>query len=117
MQTQNKADYQNWWNSLLLKYKGNKQKNYFDIETDLGGIKLPIRFDNDFFKHIQKEYRETWVNNLEDILQNPSEVWINAYHQGKEKSSLIFIKFYTNAATLLNLELDGGSWLAQTIFK
>jgi hypothetical protein len=66
MQTQNKTDFQNRWDSLLAKYKGNNQKNYFDIPTDLGGIKLPIRFDNDFFIHIQKEDRETWINILKN---------------------------------------------------
>jgi len=117
MQTQNKADYQSWWDGLLVKYKGNKQKNYFDIETDLGGVKLPIRFDNDFFKHIQKEERETWINNLEDILQNPSEVWATYDFDSKNTpESLHVFKFYKFEPVVLNIELVKNNWVAQTIF-
>lgn len=115
LKTQNKADYQLWWDSLLRKYKGNEKENYFDIETDLGGIKLPIRFDNDFYKHIQKENRETWVNNLEDILNKPSEVWQN-YEGVKNRQSIIFFKFYDKNPVILNVEKTREGYIAQTIF-
>lgn len=115
LKTQNKADYQAWWNGLLQKYNGNKTKNYFDIPVDLGGIQLPIRFDNDFFKHIQKENRETWANNLEDILEKPSEVWAK-YENGKKRNSLLFFKFYDKHPVVLNVELTKNGWLAQTVF-
>lgn len=75
----------------MQKNNGNTEKNYFDVAVDLGGIKIPVRFDNDFYEHTQKEDRETWINNLEDILNNPSEVW-QSYEEGKKRGSVVFLK-------------------------
>lgn len=115
--TQNKADYQQWWNNLIDKYKGNKKENYFDIETDLGGIRLPIRFDNSFYKHIQKENREIWANNLEDILSQPSEVWQTYNFDGVGKqTSLHFFKWYKGEPMLINISIEKNGYIAQTFF-
>jgi hypothetical protein len=102
---------------LTCQIQRQQAKNYFDIETDLGGVKLPIRFDNDFFEHIQKEERETWINNLEDILQNPSEVWATYDFDSKNTpESLHVFKFYKFEPVVLNIELVKNNWVAQTIF-
>lgn len=56
----------------------------------MGSIKLSIRFDNDFYKHLQDRKRQDIAINLEDILQNPNEVWITYKFNGKSPENIHF---------------------------
>jgi hypothetical protein len=55
--------------------------------------------------------------NLEDILQNPSEVWATYDFDSKNTpESLHVFKFYKLDPVVLNIELVKNNWVAQTIF-
>lgn len=115
------ADYLKWWNDMVNKF-GVENSDF--VITDKIGTK--VLFDaspngknkTSYFRDhiIQKknEKRFEYAANLQDILENPDEIWSGNY-LGRTPS-MTYVKYYDGNAIVVNATIGDSSIKAETMF-
>jgi hypothetical protein len=89
-------DYE-WFNER----KGGK--GHFDV-TDIQGT--TIRCDDEYIKHVikqhRKENRHEFINNTEDIIKEPDEIWNNKNAKGE--LVINYVKYYDDFPYTVNVK-------------
>lgn len=100
-----RADFDAWW-----KQYADKESGHISFKDVLGN---EVKFENfdkgkDFKNHIlqkEKDKRFEYASELQSILKNPDEVWMNP----KDGNTLSYLKYYENGTirVVVNKEMKG----------